>query len=52
MPLKPCFRYNPDRTTMQRIIMRAAYMKDDLAEFNLDGDGMDMEGMNGAAGDF
>ena len=32
--------------------MRAANMKDDLAEFNLDGEGcMDMDGMEGAAED-
>jgi len=52
MPLRPYFRYAPDRAVMQRLIMRAANMKDDLAEFNLDGEGcMDMDGMEGAAED-
>lgn len=33
---EPIFRYIPSRATIQRIIMRAANMKDDLAEFALD----------------
>ena len=36
MPLEPFFRYIPDRQIMQRLIMRAAEMKDDLAELNLE----------------
>ena len=34
--LEPMFRYVPDRAVMQKMIMRAANMKDDLAEFGLD----------------
>ena len=36
--LEPVFRYIPDRRTIQRLIMRAANMKDDLAEFGLNYD--------------
>ena len=35
---EPIFRYIPSRATIQRLIMRAANMKDDLAEFVLDAD--------------
>ena len=38
--LEPHFRYVPDRGTIQRLITRAANMKDDLAE--LIGDGEDI----------
>ena len=43
MILEPMFRYIPERAVMQRLILRAATMKDDLAEFNLDGE-MEMAG--------
>ena len=33
--LEPYFRYIPDRAIMQKMITRAANMKDDLAEFGL-----------------
>ena len=33
---EPYFRYIPDRGSIQRLIWRAANMKDDLAEFNVD----------------
>lgn len=36
--LEPHFRYVPDRGTIQRLITRAANMKDDLAELIGDGD--------------
>lgn len=36
MVLEPYFRYLPDRGTMQRLIMRAANMKDDLEVVNVD----------------
>ena len=32
---EPMFRYVPDRDTIQRILLRCANMKDDLAEFDL-----------------
>ena len=32
MPLAPYFRYIPDRAITQRLILRAASMKDDLAD--------------------